>query len=298
MTGLTNYSANNTLNQLAGLVAQPALSAVWLTLFTAVGTDAGTGFTEVTGGSFARVQVAGSQATSASTTAGSAVLTFTSVPAWVTAGMTAYNASAPSVIPSGTTVLSKTGTTVTLSANTTGAGVANGANINFSAFGASSGTAPSSVTNSGVITFPTATADWGTSIAFGLYDASTSGNLTLWDFLGDFQWLPFESTSVNTGNGPVFTVKANGFTNADPVVFSQEYGGTLPTLSAGTITGYNPVFVANAATDSFTAQQTAGGTALGATSTGSGSVRKITRQAIPNGITASFAAGTLTAIAA
>jgi hypothetical protein len=30
------------------------------------------------------------------------------------------------------------------------------------------------------ITFPTATADWGTVVAFGIFDASTGGNLLYW----------------------------------------------------------------------------------------------------------------------
>lgn len=41
---------------------------------------------------------------------------------------------------------------------------------------ASSGTG-GTTSNNGVITFPTATADWGTVVCFGVSDASTSGNL-------------------------------------------------------------------------------------------------------------------------
>lgn len=36
-----------------------------------------------------------------------------------------------------------------------------------------------SITNSAAIEFPTATADWGTAIAWGLFDAVTGGNM-LW----------------------------------------------------------------------------------------------------------------------
>lgn len=53
MTGLTNYSAFNVLNYLTGQKAMPALPAIYLALFTAVGTDVGTGFTEVSGGAYA-----------------------------------------------------------------------------------------------------------------------------------------------------------------------------------------------------------------------------------------------------
>ncbi|UGY23706.1 hypothetical protein HU675_0038135 [Bradyrhizobium septentrionale] len=55
--------------------------------------------------------------TSASTATSSAVLTFTSVPANVAVGMKAANLTNPAAISGGQTVLSKTATTVTLSAN-------------------------------------------------------------------------------------------------------------------------------------------------------------------------------------
>ena len=34
--------------------------------------------------------------------------------------------------------------------------------------------------NTALITFPTATAAWGTIVAFGIFDASTAGNLHYW----------------------------------------------------------------------------------------------------------------------
>jgi hypothetical protein len=34
-----------------------------------------------------------------------------------------------------------------------------------------------------VITFPQATADWGTLVAFGVLDAATAGNLLMWGAL-------------------------------------------------------------------------------------------------------------------
>ncbi len=297
MTGLTNYSAARTLDWVTAQQPQPALAAIYLGLFTAVGTDAGTGFTEVTGGSYARVQVGGTLTTNGTTASGNPTLHFASVPAWIVAGMTIYDTTDPTAI--GTlTVLSTTATTVTMSGNAGGSGVGNGDVIQFSAFAAPSGTAPSSTTNGAIVTMPAATADWGTCIAWGLFDASTSGNLLVWDFLGLFTWLPFESTNVGSGNGPVFTVKANGYSNTDPIVFTNEYGGTLPTLTAGTLTSYTANFVANVATDSFTATQTSGGSAITSSSTGSGMVRKIARQSIPSGVTASFAASGLSLTAA
>jgi hypothetical protein len=50
------------------------------------------------------------------------------------------------------------------------------ASWNAQAGGGTSGTAEF-ITNNAAITFPTATADWGTIVGVGVYDASTSGNL-------------------------------------------------------------------------------------------------------------------------
>lgn len=52
---------------------------------------------------------------------------------------------------------------------------------------AASGTAPAVKTNTATKTFPTATGDWSSGANmthFGLYDASTSGNLLAWGALG------------------------------------------------------------------------------------------------------------------
>lgn len=297
MTGLSNYTADNLLNYITGGVAQPALPSVWLALFTAVGTDAGTGFTEVTGGSYARTQVAGNAVTNNTTASGNATLHFASTPAWIVAGMLVSDTTSGSVIPAATTVLSVTGTTVVMSANATGGGVGSGDTINFSAFQpAASGTAPSTINNGSVITFPQATVSWGTVIAFGLYDAATVGNLLAWDFLGNFSWLPFETP---TGSNPTFSVKANGYSSNDPIVFTAEYGGTLPSASTGTFTGYTVLFVATPATDAINVDTTTGpSTPVVLTSSGSGMVRKIVQQAIAANVTASFAATTLTISAA
>jgi len=294
MTGLSDYLAQNTLNFVGGEAAMPALAARYLALFTVVGTDAGSGFTEVSGGAYARVQIAGNAATNNTTASGNATLHFATTPAWVQPGMLVSNSTTPSSIPSGTTILSVTGTTAVMSANAAGAGVGNGDTINFSAFApAASGTAPSTITNGSIITFPQASASWGTVLAFGIYDALTSGNLLIWDFLGNFNWLPFE---VPTGSNPSFSVKGNGFASNDPLVFTNEYGGTLPSASTGTFTGYNVLFAASPATDTTNVDTVSGPTTpVVLTSSGSGMVRKIVQQPIAINVTPSFAASTLTA---
>lgn len=52
-------------------------------------------------------------------------------------------------------------------------------------------TTPSQISNAGVITFPTPTANWGTVVAIGIFDAATTGNL-LW-------WNTITSQSINSG---------------------------------------------------------------------------------------------------
>lgn len=286
MTGLSNYSAQNELNWLTGQVAQPALPSVFMALFTAVGTDAGTGFTEVSGGSYARQQVAGSAATNGTTAAGNATLHFASTPAWVVAGMTIYDTTA-SVIPAGTTVVSVTGTTVVMSANATGGGVGSGDTIVFSAFSAASGTGPSTVINNAAITFVQASSSWGTVIAVGLYDAGTFGNLLAWDYLGNFAWLPCTISSASPG---VITSKAHGYSANDPVVYTVEYGGTAPTFSQSNLTGI--LAVVSPTTDTFTV--TNASTAVNTSSTGDGMIRKIVQQPIAANVTASYAASQVT----
>ena len=98
-----------------------------MALFTTAPTsDAGTGAVEVSGGSYARQQIAGSAATNNTTASGNATLYFASTPAWIVAGMYVRDFTSPSVIPGGATVLSVTSNTVVISANATGGGVGDG----------------------------------------------------------------------------------------------------------------------------------------------------------------------------
>ena len=68
---------------------------------------------------------------------------------------------------------------------------------------ASSGTG-GTTSNNAAITFPTATADWGTVVAFGLFDASTSGNLLIYANLT-------ASRSVTNGSTAFFAASALTF---------------------------------------------------------------------------------------
>ena len=141
--------------------------------------------------------------------------------------------------------------------------------------------------NASTITFPAAPANWGTAVAFGLFDAPTGGNLLAWDYLGNFPWLPATMSSASPG---VINAHAHGYSAADPVVVTAKYGGALPSFSQSNLTGV--LAVVSPTADTFTV--TNGGTAVNTSATGDFSVRKIVQQSIPSGITASFAASALT----
>jgi hypothetical protein len=285
MTGLTNYSADNQLNYITGQIPMPALPAIFLALFTGVGTDAGTGFTEVSGGAYARVQIAGSLTAGAAwTTTTPTIPLSAAVPSWVVPGMSVYDVTSQQEIG---TVQSVSGSNVTLTANAAHASSGSGDTISFSAFGNATGTSPSSVTNGAVITYPAATANWGTVIAWGLYDASSAGDFLWWDYLGNYNWLP---ATVTAGSPGVITAHAHGYNNGDSVVFSTEYGGTAPTFSSGSYSGL--LTVAGSATDTFDIS------GVNTSTSGDGMVRKVTQQIIPANVTASFAASSFTLMSA
>lgn len=151
--------------------------------------------------------------------------------------------------------------------------------------GAEPSTTPAQTSNSATVTFPVATANWGTVVAFGIFDAVTAGNLLAWDYLGTFKWLPFSGTLASPG---VLQSPAHGYANGDSVVVTAKFGGTLP-ATAGSWAGL--LTVANVATDNFTA-------GVNTTGTGDGQVRKVASQQIPQGVQASFAGGTLVVTAA
>jgi len=213
MTGLTDYSADNVLNYIVGKSAMPTLPSTYLALFTAVGGDNGSGFSEISGNSYSRVALSGD---------------------WNSAG----------------------------------------------------GDAPSTITNGAAITFPTPSGSWGTIIAWGIYDASSGGNLLAWDYLGNYVWLPVYITNASPA---VFDAKGNRYSNGDNFVFSTEYGGTAPTLSQGSLSGL--LTAESPSGDSFTAQT--GATAINTSASGSGMVRKVASQAIANNVVVTFASSAL-----
>lgn len=160
-------------------------------------------------------------------------------------------------------------------------------------FGAASGTDPDTIANTAAVTFGTCTASPGSNIiAWGVYDASSGGNLLEFDYIvaggtgSSGVWMPFTASAASPS---VITTPAHGFTAGQFVVVTSEYGGTLPTLSAGSFTGVLTV-AATVTTDSFTLT-TSGATALNASSTGDGMLRQVAPQAMVVNVTPSFPVG-------
>lgn len=76
-----------------------------------------------------------------------------------------------------------------------------GVTNNTTNFPNASGTSPTSKSNGTVITFPTASANWGTVVAFAIFDASSGGNLIAWADLT-------VNRTVNSGDTASFAVSA------------------------------------------------------------------------------------------
>jgi hypothetical protein len=149
---------------------------------------------------------------------------------------------------------------------------------------AAAGSGPASNSNANDLQFPAATADWGDVVAWALFDAASSGNMLVSDYLGAHSWKPFSTT--DTG-GDTIQAPGHGYSNGDRVVFSAEFGGSLPTgITGGTI-----YYVVGTATDTFQISTSLGGSAVNITAVGSGMVRKVQVKTIQSGDTAKFAGG-------
>lgn len=145
MSSLTDVFENQLIDFIFRAQALTLPGSLHIGLFTVAAGEAG-GFTEVTGGSYARAAVVRSLANFAGTQA------------------------------AGSTV-------------------------------ASSGTG-GVTSNNGVITFPAPTANWGSIVGFGIFDATTGGNLLIYAPLA-------QAKTVNNGDAaPTFPAAALGFTLA------------------------------------------------------------------------------------
>lgn len=72
---------------------------------------------------------------------------------------------------------------------------------NSTSWPAATGVGPATKANGVAITFPTATASWGTVAAFGIFDAASAGNGLYWGTLTT-------SRAVATGDTPSFAIGA------------------------------------------------------------------------------------------
>lgn len=275
-----SYTARAVLGFKAGLQTLPAGLAVtagnldrWLALLTTAPNDSDAGLVEVSASTYARLQIAGTLATSAAQGSAGTTLTFSSVPSWVVPGMTVLDLTHPSYIGAGITVSSVTGTTVVLSAATSTAVPAADV-IAISAFPAATSEGPAGMATGPALSFVSSGASaWGTVVAGALYDAATNGNLLDWDWLGDDPWYPFSATDANPG-----VLTAIGITigsspelaNGASVALTERFGGVLP----GGLSAETPYTVAGLNNDAFNV-------GVQTTSTGSGLVRQLTQQAVP-----------------
>lgn len=79
------------------------------------------------------------------------------------------------------------------------------ANAGGHVFGAASSGNPSTITNAADITFPTATASWGTVVGVAILDSTTVG-------AGNYLWIGALAASKAVGSGDVFKILAGQLT--------------------------------------------------------------------------------------
>lgn len=137
--------------------------------------------------------------------------------------------------------------------------------------------------NATAVTFPAATADWGTVRAMGWYDASSGGNLRTWAYLCD----NLIRLAVGLNTGDIIHAPGHAFANDTRVIVWAPQGVTLPAgLSAGT-----EYYVINAvAGQNLQLSLTSGGEAVAITADGGLVIARSRFTQVNNGDTASFAA--------
>lgn len=142
--------------------------------------------------------------------------------------------------------------------------------------------------NTNEIAFPAATgAPWPEAVAVGIWDASTSGNLVMWDWLATAR---YAFTGLNTGD--VCNAPGAGLANNDRVVLQAVDDSALPTgLSADTI-----YYVVNVSGTTFQLATTQGGSAIAITADGAGKVMRINPRTVQVGDVFRFPAGNLDVI--
>lgn len=140
-----------------------------------------------------------------------------------------------------------------------------------------------SIENNGAITFTQATADWGTVIGFGIFDAVSAGNLLYWGYLGNAP-----VNFATSGSDDLFVAPAHGLANDDDIRLEATPGGTLPSgVSAGTT-----YYVVSGTVDTFMAASSQGGVPIDV-GAGSGVAIPLVSRTIQTDDTAEFADGAI-----
>lgn len=140
--------------------------------------------------------------------------------------------------------------------------------------------------NANAVSWTPSGANYGDVVGFGLYDASTAGNLLLADFFtGEFM------AGVVNDSGSTDTIKsdAHGLSNTNRVCIRMIPGTTIPTgLDETTL-----YYVINANTDDFQVSLTSGGAAVALTGDGEIMFAKVTPRTVNDGETLNIAANAL-----
>ncbi len=291
MAGLSDFEAEAFINHATGAIPLSTPANRYVALFTAPPSDAGAGGTEVSGGSYARLQVAGAVAAAGAISASSPNITMPNISGspWVQPGMNVYDLTNGKQIG---TLLSWSGTALTLTANAANAGSGSTDSLQFSAWpaasassGAEPATLPANVTNGAALAFAQSTAAWATGATFvmywALYDALTSGNYLWGDYFGNFKWSPFTATNASPS---VLTCTDQTFINGEFAVVTAKFGGVLPT-TGGSWGGVQTVAGVSGATFNL---------GVNSSSTGDGTVRQILQYSVSISTTLAFAASSFT----
>lgn len=307
MAGLSDFASAALLNWALGVSPMPDSAATivgsrFLALYTTAPNDSGAGGVEVSAGTYARIQFAGSITVNGATLTSSPTLHVASVPAWLAAlgtianpgfGVNVYDLTTSALIGTVSTCTGG-GTTITLQANAASAVGATDV-LQFSAFPtaiASSGAEPATVpgysTNSSAINYATSGASaWGTTVAFGVYDLLSGGNFFGFDWLGTFKWIPFTCTSASPGVLTSDTV-ADAPPNGTSCVVTAKFGGILPPTGGSW---------ANILTSAGLSGATFN-LGVNTTGIGGGQFRQVATQVVPTNNVVTFGAANLTLTAA
>lgn len=139
--------------------------------------------------------------------------------------------------------------------------------------------------NGVAITFATATAPWGKCVAFGIFDAASSGNLLYWgELLGTQQVFTADSST------DFITCTAHGYSDGQLVEVESD-GGTVP----GGLADDTEYYVRDSTANTFKLTATPGGSAIDLTTNGTGKllVALSYKKTVSQGDTLSFAIGQL-----